>query len=72
MGIVKYKTKRNGYKEIRVSKKIADDLDRLGCEKLLLSVNKKEIVGDYRNQIITIQCEDTTMEVLIVGAIPKT
>ena len=72
MGIVKYKTKRNGYKEIRVSKKIADDLDRLGCEKLLLSVNKKEIVGDYRNQIITIQCEDATMEVLIVGAIPKT
>ena len=69
LGTVKYKTKRNGDKEIRVSKKVADDLDRLGCEKLLLSVNKKEITGDYKNQTIIIQCEDTIMDVLIIGAI---
>jgi len=71
LGIVKYRAKRNGYKEIRVSKKVADDLDRLGCEKLLLSVNKKEITGDYKNQTIIIHCEDTIMEVLITGAIQK-
>jgi len=71
LGIVKYKTKRNGYKEIRISKKVADDLDRLGCEKLLLSVNKKEITGDYKNQTIIIHCEDTIMEVLITGALQK-
>jgi len=72
LGLVKYKTKKNGYKEIRVSKKVADDLDRLGCEKLLLSVNKKEIIGDYKNQTIIIQCEDDIMEVVITGAIQKT
>jgi len=71
LGTVKYKTKRNGYKEIRVSKKVAEDLDRLGCEKLLLSVNKKQITGDYINQTIIIQCEDTVMEVVITGAIQK-
>ena len=68
---MKYKTKRNGYKEIRVSKKIAEDLDRLRCEKLLLSVNEKEIIGDYKNQTIIIQCDDNVMEVLITGAVQK-
>jgi len=71
LGTVKYKTKRNGYREIRVSKKVADDLDRLGCEKLLLSVNGRVMDGKYRNQTIIINCEDTTMEVLITGASQK-
>jgi len=69
LGTVKYKTKRNGDKEIRVSKKVADDLDRLGCEKLLLSVNGRVMDGKYRNQTIIISCEDAIMEVLITGAI---
>jgi len=72
LGPVKYKTKRNGYKEIRVSKKVADDLDRLGCVKLLLRVNsvdREEITGDYKNQTIIIHCEETITEVLITGAL---
>jgi hypothetical protein len=69
LGTVKYKTKRNGYREIRVSKKVADDLDRLGCEKLLLSVNGRETDGKYRNQTIIVDCKDTTMEILITGAV---
>jgi len=71
LGTVKYKTKRNGDKEIRVPKKIADDLDRLGCEKLLLSVNGWVMDGKYRNRTIIINCKDTTMEVLIIGASQK-
>ena len=72
LGIVKLKTKRGNYKEIKVPKKIAVELERLKCSKVMLKVNGNRVDGIYKNQKIILQpnpsnLNDEVAEVVIIG-----
>jgi len=71
LGLTKLKTKRGNYKEIKVPKKIAVELERLGCNKVMLKVNGNLIEGIYKNQKIILQpnfnLNDDVAEVMIIG-----
>ena len=74
LGRVKWRIKRGNYKEIKVPKKIAVELERLKCSKVVLKVNGNRTEGMYKNQKIilqpnlsTLNCTDEIVEVVIVG-----
>jgi len=74
LGFIKLKSKRGNYKEIKVPKKIAVELERLGCSKVILKVNGNRTDGTYKNQKIIIHPNlsnlnvfDDTAEVVIIG-----
>jgi hypothetical protein len=72
LGFVKLKSKRGNYKEIKVPKKIAVELERLGCSKVILKVNGSLVDGMYKNQKIILQSNllnlnDGIAEVVIIG-----
>jgi len=72
LGRVKLKSKRRNYKEIKVPKKIAVELERLGCNKVMLKINGNRVDGIYKNQKIILQHDssnlnDEIVEVIIVG-----
>jgi len=74
LGLVKLKSKRGNYKEIKVPKKIAVELERLKCSKVVLKVNGNLADGTYKNQKIIIQPNlsnlnfvDDVAEVVIIG-----
>lgn len=71
LGLTKLKTKRGNYKEIKVPKKIAVELERLGCNKVVLKVNGNLVEGMYKNQKIILQpnfsLNDDVAEVMIIG-----
>ena len=71
LGLTKLKTKRGNYKEIKVPKKIAVELERLGCNKVVLKVNGNLVEGMYKNQKIILQpnfsLNDNVAEVMIIG-----
>ena len=71
LGFTKLKTKRGNYREIKVPKKIAVELERLGCNKVMLKVNGNLVEGIYKNQKIILQpnfsLNDDVAEVMIIG-----
>jgi len=72
LGLVKLKPKRGNCKEIKVPKKIAVELERLGCSKVILKINGNRVDGMYKNQKIILQSNNSNLndevaEVVIIG-----
>ncbi len=70
LGEVRYHTKRNGEKIVKVWKKIADELDRFGISKLKLKVDGNEVTGIYQEGFITFtfDTDKETLDVVILEA----